>query len=131
MKTKLLLLAIVFTMALSSCQKDLATDWIGTYTGVSGSTFSRVVITKIDDKTIKLDLQTNILSAYYTYATVANGKLSSSTLLVVNEDGTIANSSGTWHFSGAGNRDGNTLTLNGSATQTGQTTQNYTFTGSK
>jgi hypothetical protein len=128
MKTKPLLIATVFVLALSSCQKDLATDWIGTYTGVSGSTFSRVVVTKVSDKAIRLDLQTN---AGTTYATVANGKLKSESSLVVDEDGTIAGASGMWHFSGAGNRDGNELILNGTATQTGSTTQPYTFTGTK
>lgn len=131
MKTKLIILTAVFACALSSCQKDLATDWIGTYTGVSGSTFSRVVVTKVNDKTIKLELQSTFLGAYVTQATVGNGKLNSATSLVVDEDGTITGFSGTWHFSGAGSRDGNQLVLNGTATQTGQTTQAYTFTGSK
>ncbi len=131
MKTKLLIIATLFVFALSSCQKDLATDWMGTYTGVSGSFFNRVVITKVSDKVIKLELQSNLLGSYSTYATVANGKLKSTSSLVVDEDGTIVGLPGTWHFAGAGNRDGNELILNGTATQPGQTTQNYSFTGTK
>jgi len=131
MKLKLIIFSVVFVFSLSSCQKDLATDWTGTYVGVSGSTFSRVVVTKVNDKTIKLELQSSVLGSYVTQATIANGKLNSVSSLSVNEDGNVLGYSGVWHFSGAGNRDGNQLILNGTATQTGQSNLDYTFTGNK
>ena len=66
-----------------------------------------------------------------TYATVGNGKLGSPNVVTISEDGTIAGYSGTWHFTGSGTLSGNTLSLNGAATQTGQSTLYYTFNGSK
>ena len=133
MKIKLTLIAAVFILALSSCKKDLATAWIGTYNGSTsgGNNVSRVVITKVNDNTIKIELQTNVLGAYYTYATIVNGSLTSANAVGINEDGTVYVYTGTWHFSGGGSLSVNALTLNGSATQTGQSTLYYAFSGSK
>jgi hypothetical protein len=132
MKSKLVIIAVVLMAAASSCKKDLAADWIGTYDGTSGNnTFQRVVITKVNEKTIKLELQSLFLGNYVSFATIGNGKLGSSTAVTVNEDGTIAGNSGTYHFTGAGTRDGNALTLSGQATQTGASTLYYVFTGSR
>ena len=132
MKTKLILIAIVLIAALPSCQKDLATNWTGTYNGTVGisNTFSRVVVTKVNNTTIKMELQSGALGTYYTYATVGNGKVTSNTV-TINEDGSVYGYTGTYHFSGGGTLNGNTLTVTGQATQTGATTLLYTFTGSK
>lgn len=133
MKFKLLILSAVFAFALSSCQKDLAVDWAGTYTGISGSTFSQVVITKVDKNTIRLDLKTSYLGSTVTYATVANGTLTSATVLSVNEDGTLLGSSDPFHFTGAGSLSNNTLTLSGQAQNKNNASdiRTYTFSGSK
>lgn len=133
MKIKILFIALVFITALSSCQKDLATSWVGTYNGstTGGNNVSRVVVTKVNDKTIKMELQSNVLGAYYTYATIGNGSLASATTVGINEDGTVYSYSGTYHFSGGGSLNGNALTLTGAATQTGKTTLYYSFSGSK
>ena len=134
MSFKTLLLVIAISATLPSCKKDLATPWVGTYTGVAGSNnLNRVVISKVNESTIKMELQTGGGSLYYTYTTISNGKLASASAVAISEDGTIfgAGSGGVYHFSGGGSLSGNTLTLNGSATQTGATTLYYTFTGSK
>jgi heat shock protein HslJ len=131
MKKTLFVVAVLLT-ALSSCKKDLATQWIGTYNGTAGTnTFNQIVISKVDDTTIKMEFKTMVLGTPYTYATVAHGTVTSNNAVAVSEDGTINGQTGTWHFSGGGSLSGNTLTVNGSATQTGQSTLYYTFVGSK
>lgn len=131
MNKTLLFIAILLITSFSSCKKDLATAWIGTYTGTAGTnTFNQVVITKVDDSTIKMELKA-LAGISYTYTTIGSGKLASANSVAISEDGTITGYTGTWHFSGGGSLNGNTLTLNGSATQAGQSTLYYTFTGSK
>lgn len=133
-KTTMLLsaMALLFLVSLSSCQKDWAEQWIGTYTGTAGSnTFNRVVVSKVNNKTIKMELQTLVLGSPYTYATIGNGKLNSETTVSISEDGTVAGYSGTYTFTGGGTINGNTLTVSGAAAQPGASTLYYTFTGSK
>ncbi len=133
MKFKLIILSAVFAFALSSCKKDLATAWVGTYNGTTGGSnnLNRVVITKVNDNTIKMELQASVGSLYYTYATIGNGNLASATTVSISEDGTVTSYSGTYRFTGGGTLNGNTLTLSGAATQTGQSTLYYAFSGSK
>ncbi len=135
MKLKVIFIALLFATALSSCKKDLATDWVGTYTGVAGSsTVNRVVVTKVNDETIKMELQTLVLGTYYTFATVANGKLGNASTVNISEDGTISSSPGNvYHFSGSGTRNGNNLVLAGQAQNKNNSSdiQYYTFNGNK
>ncbi len=105
----------ISALALSSCKKDLSSDWEGTYNGTSSSGISRIIITSVDKSTVKLTLQTNLLGTYYDYATIGSGKLGSATSLTVDEDGTISGSSDTYHFQGTGTRNGNSLALTGQA----------------
>ena len=80
MKTKLIIIAIALMATVSSCKKDLAVDWVGTYNGSSGNnTVQRVVITKVNEKTIKMELQTTFLGTYVSFATIGNAKLNSAT----------------------------------------------------
>lgn len=118
-------------MFMSSCQKDWAEGWAGTYTGTAGSNINRVVITKVNNKTIKMELQTIVIGSPYTFATIGNGKLTGENTLSVSEDGTVAGYSGTYNFTGGGTRNGNSITFSGAATQAGASTLYYTFTGSK
>ncbi len=132
MKTKLLFVAFALSSFLSSCKKDLVTAWVGTYIGVAGSTtVNHVVISKVDDSTIKIELQTGVGGTYYTYATMGSGKVTTSSSVAINEDGTVYGYTGLYHITGGGSLSGNNLTLNGSATQSGAATLYYTFQGSK
>jgi hypothetical protein len=132
MKNKLLLITILMMTFATSCKKDIATNWLGTYNGTAGNnTVQRVVVTKVNEKTIKLELQTLFFGTYVSFATIANGKLNSATSLTVDEDGTVTGQSGTYHFSGFGTRDGNVLSVTGQATRSGSSTLYYVFTGSK
>ena len=133
MKIKLTLIVALLIVGISACKKDLAGDWEGTYTGTSGSTISRVIVTKVNANTIRLDLQTNYFGSYITYATVGNGKLISATSLAVDENATLAGSSDIYHFTGAGSLSGNTLLLTGQAKNNSNSSdiKNYAFTGTK
>ncbi len=136
MNKTLLFIAIVLITSFSSCTKDIATNWIGTYTGVSGSFFNHVVISKVNNTTVKVELQQYYLatSSYITYATMNNGKLSSDNALSINEDGTIITDPGVaFHFTGVGSLNGNTLTLSGQAQNKGNASdiRTYTFSGTK
>ncbi len=132
MKARLLFVALLLVAFLPSCKKDLATPWVGTYVGVAGSsTINHVVISKVDDSTIKIELQSGVSGTYYTYATMGSGKLTTSSSVAINEDGTVYGYTGLYHITGGGSINGNNLTLNGSATQSGANTLYYTFQGSK
>jgi heat shock protein HslJ len=134
MKNKLILVVFIITIILPSCQKDWAENWIGTYTGVAGGTaLNRIVVSKVDKKTLKMEFQTAYLGSYVTFATVANAKLSNSTTATISEDGMIAGYSDVYHFSGAATLNGNTLTLNGQAQSKTNSSdvKYYAFTGSK
>lgn len=133
---KFALAAALFVIGFSSCKKDLATDWEGTYTGAVGSFFNRVVVSKVDKTTVKVELQQYNLStaSYITYATINKGKLTSATALSADEDGTIITDPGvTFHFTGAGSLSDNNLSLSGQAQNKSNSAdlRTYTFTGSK
>lgn len=131
------ILAAFFLLLLSSCQKDLSKNWGGTYLGVAGSsTVQRIVVSVVDKKTVKLELQTNIAGSYYTFATISKGKLIDANTVIVDEDGTIVTvpaNTNTYRFSGTGKLNGNILTLNGAATNKANSSDvmYYTFTGNK
>ncbi len=98
--------------------------WLGTYNGstTGGNNVNRVVINRVNENTVKMELQTNVLGSYYTYATIGNGNLASVTTVSISEDGTVTSYSGNYRFTGGGTLNGNALTLTGAATQAGQTT---------
>lgn len=131
------ILILLFILFLSSCQNDLSKNWGGTYTGIAGSsTVQRVVVTIVDKKTVKMELQTNIAGSYYAFATISKGKLTDATTVIIDEDGTIVTvpaNTNTYRFSGTGKLNGNTLTLNGVATNKANSSDvlYYTFTGTK
>jgi hypothetical protein len=131
MKTRLILTAILVTTILSSCKKDVASDWAGTYDGVAGSsTVNRVLVTSTDKTHVRIELQALIFGAYATFATIQNGTVTSSNL-TVNEDGPY--NGGNYHFSGLGTLNGNTIHIYGSATNNSNSSdvQYYDFTGTK
>lgn len=135
MKTRIFIAAaLLFAIAiLPGCQKDWASSWAGTYTGNAGSTFNRVVITSINNNTVKMDLQVSYGNTYVTYATVGNATLSDQNDAVVNEDGNISGYADPYHFAGTAVLNGNTITITGSATNKNNSgdIKYYAFTGTK
>ena len=133
MKLKLLAVAFALVTVFSSCQKDWAEDWIGTYTGTAGGNVNRIVVSKVNNKTLKMELQTIYLGGYVTFATVADAKLSNETTATVSEDGMIVGYSDSYHFSGSATRSGNSISLTGQAQNKSNTSdiKYYVFSGSK
>ncbi|HRG88882.1 MAG TPA: hypothetical protein PLW44_07700 [Chitinophagales bacterium] len=130
MKSKLLVIAAILMLGASSCTK-WADDWAGVYNSTSSGIYSRVVVTEIKNKVIKLELQTISIGGYATFATIANGKLTTATTVTIDEEGTIAGSSGTWRFTGSGTLNGGQLVLAGTASQPGSSNIDYAFSGRK
>lgn len=133
MKLKFALVAFAFVTAFTSCQKDWAEGWVGTYTGTAGSAVNRVVVSRVDNKTLKMELQALYLGNYVTFATIASAKLSNATSASINEEGTIVGYTGNYQFSGGASRDGNNLTLTGQAQSKTNSSdiKYYPFTGSR
>lgn len=130
MKSKLLVIAAILMLGASSCTK-WADDWAGVYNSTTSSTYNRVVITEVKNKVVKLELQTVFLGIYTTSATIANGKLTTATTVTIDEEGTIAGTSGTWRFTGSGTLNSGQLVLAGTATQPGSSNIDYAFSGRK
>jgi hypothetical protein len=117
MKGKTIAAALLVMATMMGCNKDWAGDWAGTYNGSSNSsnTVQRVVVTDVDKKAVKMELQTLVLGSYYTFATIANGELTNASTVSVNETGTIAGETDPYQFTGAGTLNGTTLTISGKA----------------
>lgn len=130
MKSKLLVIAAILMLGASSCTK-WADDWAGVYNSTTSSTYNRVVVTEVKNKVVKLELQTVFLGIYTTSATIANGKLTTATTVTIDEEGTIAGTSGTWRFTGSGTLNSGQLVLVGTATQPGSSNIDYAFSGRK
>lgn len=130
MKSKLLIIAAMLMLGASSCAK-WADDWAGVYNSTTSGIYSRVIVTEIKNKVIKLELQSISIVGYTTVATIANGKLTSANTVSIDEDGSIAGNSGTWHFTGSGTLNNGQLVLAGTATQPGSSNIDYAFSGRK
>ncbi len=129
-------LAIMFLASLlfiTSCGKRNADDWVGTYNGQSGQAIQRVIVEKVDNSTIRVQLQTPWLSSFATYATIQNAKITSSSAATVNEDGLIFGFTDTYRFTGSANLSGKNLTISGSATSKTNPSdvKPYYFTGTR
>lgn len=129
-----IIVGVLMSVILMSCSKtDNTTNWVGIYTGSAGSVINRVLVTKVDNSTVKMELQTQVSGTYYTYVTMYNVKISSSTTANVNENGSILGYTDTYHFVGTGVLSGTTLTLAGSGTSTTNSSdvKYYAFNGSR
>jgi hypothetical protein len=129
----ILFVLIGFVVLVSGCKKD-SDAWEGVYNGdTSGNTVQRVIVTAVDAKTLKMELQVLNSGVYFTFATINNAKTSSSTAATVNEEGTILGSAGTFTFSGNCSRNSKSLTIGGTATNKKNLSdvRPYYFAGSK
>lgn len=126
---------LLISIILMSCGKsnDQTADWVGIYTGAAGSSINRVLVTKVDNSTLKMELQTQVSSTYYTYVTLYNVHINTTTTASVSENGSIAGFSDTYLFTGTCARSGNMINVAGSGTSTTNSSdvKYYYFTGSK
>lgn len=127
------LLAWAFVLTVSSCNKKNADDWVGTYNGQSGQQIQRVIVEKVDNSTLRMQLQTPAAGSFITYATIEGAKISDNTNVTINEDGMIESFSDIYRFAGSGNLNGKALTISGSASSKNNPAdvKNYYFTGTK
>jgi len=127
------LLALAFIITISSCGKKTADDWAGTYNGQAGQAIQRVIVEKVDNSSIRIQLQTPFVGTFITYATIGSAKISGNTNVTINEDGLIASFPDTYRFTGSGNLSGKTLTISGSAVSKTNPSdvKPYYFTGTK
>lgn len=145
---KSIIIGIIISAILMSCSKtstttsgplnpngDNTTSWIGTYVGAVGgsNTINQVIVSKVNDSTVQMLLQTNVSGTYYTFCTLQNVMLNTTTTATVNENGLIAGYSSIYHFAGSAVLSGNNLTISGSGTNTTNSSdvKLYYFSGSK
>ena len=114
---------------------DNTGPWIGTYTGAVGgtNTINRIIVAKVNDSVVQMQLQTNYQGIYFTYVTLQNVMLTTTTTASVNENGVIASYTDIYHFAGSASLSGNNLTVSGNATSTTHPSdiKPYYFSGSK
>ena len=145
---KSIFIGIILTSIIASCGKpatnngqplnhtgDNTTIWIGTYTGTVGgtNTLNKVVVSKVNDSVVSMQLQTNVSGQYYTYATLQNVMLTTTTSATINENGLIASYTDIYHFAGSALLNGNNLTVSGTGTSTTNSSdvKVYYFSGNK
>ena len=145
---KSILIGIILATIIASCSKpatnagqplnptgDNTTAWIGIYTGTVGgsNTLNKVVVSKVNDSVVSMQLQTNVSGQYYTYATLQNVKLTTTTSATINENGLIATFTDIYHFAGSALLNGNNLTVSGTGTSTTNSSdvKVYYFSGNK
>ena len=137
MKNVLLLTAASFILFMSSCSKqgtDNTAPWVGAYAGQAGSAFDRIVVSRADDNSMKIELKTIQNSYSYTYAILQKVALQNPTQAVVNENAYITEYIGAYTFKGSITlKNGTQLILNGSATGTAdeQDVKSLYFVGNK
>lgn len=125
---------LLLSIILMSCSKtnDQTAPWVGVYTGTAGSNFTRVLVTKVNNSTLKMELDGTYGNIYLPYATLQNVGINSSGVATVNEDGQLTGSDTTYHYQGSAGLSGSTLTITGTYTNTvSHVSRPYYFTGSK
>jgi heat shock protein HslJ len=146
MRNIIAIFLVTALVAITACSKsnvgaplnpngDNTTAWIGTYTGSVGgtNTVNRVIVSKTNNSSVNIQLQTNVLGGYYTYATIVSAGLTTTTNATINEDGLIAGYTDIYHFAGSAVLNGNTLTISGSAANKNNSSdvKAYYFNGTK
>lgn len=129
-----IILGVLMSVMLMSCSKtnDQTTPWVGVYTGSAGSTFTRVLVTKVNDNTVKMELDATYLGAFIPYATLQKVAVNSAITSTINEDGQLIGSDTTYHYQGTAGLSGSTLTISGTYTNTvSNVSRPYYFSGSK
>lgn len=129
---KFLFALVVLAIAFQGCKKD-ADNWVGTYNGQSGQNIQRVIISKASNSTLKVELQSVLGSLYLTYAVIDAAKITSATNVEVDEDGQLAGDPATYKFKGTATRNGNSISILGSATNKNNANdvKYYSFNGTK
>ncbi|MDB5282763.1 MAG: hypothetical protein JWO06_1838 [Bacteroidota bacterium] len=131
---KSILMAVLAMALFAGCKKtDNTTNWLGTYIGNANSSVNQIIITKTDNNTLNIALQTPYNGGFSTYVTLKSVKVNSSTSATVDEYGNIVGWPNQYHFTGTATLSGNALNFTGHATNTvdANDVKYYLFLGSK
>ena len=118
------MITVFGTLIFAGCKKtDNAAAWVGVYKGPGlTNTINQITISEVNSTTLKMVLQIDTViggqTIVFDYATIQNALLSNATTAAINENGTISNTSGTFHFLGGCALNGSSLQVTGTATNT-------------
>jgi hypothetical protein len=135
-------IVLLLVLMIAGCSKNTSTDtdntvgWVGTYTnGLNPQRgINRVVISKVDNNDLQVQVQFDTASYIMTVATFRKATIVNSSTFAVNENDSLAGvSDSTFNYVSTGALSGNSLILSGSATNVATPTdvRNFYFTGSK
>jgi hypothetical protein len=130
-----MVIAAVIT-GLGACEKkaDNTTAWVGTYNGNGTDSINKVVVSKVNNNTLAIQLVAHTDSAVYTFGMLQNVTVQSPTAIAINENDSLYPFGGDYYnITGNGTLNGNTLTLNDTAKNTVSANPRiiFSFTGSK
>jgi len=135
MKFKTTLLLAFLAFSLTQCKKDssdLTTDIVGKYTSGSGSNYTEIIVTKVDDKTVSVYTFDYLNYGLTHSATMMNSKTSFSLNKISNTDSGIR-----YEYEGSGSYSAGNIVINRNektfdvASGNLLSEDNRTYTGSK
>lgn len=131
----ILLLLIVAGCSKNSSSTDNTIGWPGTYSNANTQKqLNRVVISRVDNNTLQVQLQIDSAAYIVTVATFNKATAINSSTMAVNENtGIIGITDSTFQFVATGALNGNNLILSGSATNIAAPAdvKNFYFNGNK
>jgi hypothetical protein len=115
-----LFVAATALLAIAGCKDaDNASKWVGIYKASSGglttSTFSQIAVTESNGNTIRMALDTVLPPTTFTYVTLQNVTLQSSTSGTINETDSVIGVNQPMLITGTTTLNGNILTVTGKA----------------
>ena len=124
MKRIALIITVFGVLVSAGCKKtDNASSWVGVYKGSHlTNTINQITISEVGTNNVKILLQIDTVvsgtAIIYTYATIQNAIVSDANSAVINETGSITNTTGSFHFLGGCALNGSSLEITGTATNT-------------
>jgi hypothetical protein len=135
-------IVLLLVLMIAGCSKNTSSDtdntvgWVGTYTnGLNPHDgINRVVISKVDNNDLQVQVQYDTANYIVTVATFRKAAIVNSSTFAVNENDSLTDiSDSTFNFVSTGALSGSNLIMSGSATNisTPADVKNFYFTGSK
>ena len=119
-----------------ACEKvaNNTAPWVGTYTGSGTDSINKVIVSEVNNNTVKIQFLAHNDTTVYNFGTLQNVAVISPTNISISENDSLYPYGGDYYnITGQGVLSGNTLTLNDTGLNT--TSLNpiiiFSFTGSK
>ena len=127
---------ILFFAGIVGCEKvaNNTAVWVGTYTGSGTDSINKVIVSEVNNNTVKIQLLAHNDTTVYNFGTLQNGMVISPTNLNISENDSLYPYGGDYYsITGQGMLSGNTLTLYDTALNTVSLNPTiiFSFTGSK